>query len=375
MTAIEKLQETGIRRLGTPKRGFRWAGASKQDLDRLHGLKIPPAWTEVAVSRSPAAKVQAIGKDKAGRWQYRYNDRAVIERERKKYDRLVAFGRALPRLRKEIDRGLALPGLPREKVMACILRILSTCFMRPGSEAYAKENGSFGIATLRNRHASVHGDVVRFDYQGKSGKRQVRELRDRRVANVVRELKKLPGKDLFEFRDEDGNVVNVTRQMINDEIKRIMGARFSAKDFRTWAGTLICANVVARLAAEAVDGVTDRRKLLTAAVKETAEQLGNTPAVCKSSYIWPSILSSAYKGQVLAAHFPTVEELIACAGRKRSACENALLELLQKGRDATPIAIAKKMARRRREQAKVTKLSRRMRSPRLRKLAHAFTVH
>jgi len=375
MTAIEKLQETGIRRLGTPKRGFRWVGASKQDLDRLHDLKLPPAWTEVAVSRSPAAKVQAIGKDKAGRWQYRYNDRAVIERERKKYDRLLAFGRALPRLRKEIDRGLALRGLPREKVMACILRILSTCFMRPGSEAYAKENGSFGIATLHNRHASVHGDVVRFDYQGKSGKRQVRELRDRRVANVVRELKKLPGKDLFEFRDEEGKVVNVTRQMINDEIKRIMGARFSAKDFRTWAGTLICANVLARLAAEAVDGVTDRRKLLTAAVKETAGQLGNTPAVCKSSYIWPSILSSAYKGEVLAAHFPTVEELIACAGRKRSACENGLLELLQKGRGATPIAIAKKMARRRREQAKVTKLSRRMRSPRLRKLAHAFAVH
>jgi DNA topoisomerase-1 len=375
MTAIEQLQHSGIRRLGTPKSGFRWVGASKRDLDRLHELKIPPAWTEVAVSRSPSAKVQAVGKDKAGRWQYRYNDRAVVERERKKYDRLVAFGRALPRLRKEIDRGLALPGLPRERVMACILRILSTCFMRPGSEAYAKENGSFGIATLRNRHVSVHGDLVRFDYQGKSGKRQVRELRDRRVANVVRELKKLPGKELFEYRDEEGKVVNVTRQMINDEIKRIMGTRFSAKDFRTWAGTLICANVLARVAAEVVDGVTDRRKLLTAAVKETAEQLGNTPAVCKSSYIWPSILSSAYKGEVLAAHIPTVEELITCAGRKRSACEKALLELLEKGRDATPIALAKKMARRRREQAKITKLSRRMRSPRLRKLARAFTVH
>jgi DNA topoisomerase I len=374
MTKIEELQRTGIHRLGTPKRGFRWRGAGKQDLDRLYDLKLPPAWTEVAVSRSPSARLQAIGKDKAGRWQYRYSDRAVVEREQKKYDRLIAFARALPRLRKEIDRGLALPGLPREKVMACILRILSTCFMRPGSEAYAKENGSFGIATLQNRHASVHGEVVRFDYQGKSGKRQVRELRERRVAKTVRELKKLPGRDLFQYRADDGQVVNITRQMVNDEIKRIMGERFSAKDFRTWAGTMICANVLARIASEAVEGVTDRRKMLTAAVKETAEQLGNTPAVCKSSYIWPSILSSAYKGDVLESFFPTVEELIGCAGRKRSLCEAALLELLSKGRGATPIVLAKKMARRRREQGN-GKLSRRMRSPRMRKLARAFTVH
>ena len=374
MTLVEELQRSGIRRVGTPKRGFRFVGASKQDLDRLHDLKLPPAWTEVAISRSASSRLQAIGKDKAGRWQYRYSDRAVVEREQKKYARLIAFARALPRLRKEIDHGLSSPGLPRERVMACILRILSTCFMRPGSEAYAKENGSFGIATLRNRHASVHGDVVRFDYMGKSGKRQVRELRDRRVARIVRELKKLPGKDLFQFRGDDGKVVNVSRQMINDRVKEVMGERFSAKDFRTWAGTMICANILARLHGEAVEGVTDRRKLLTTAVKQTAEQLGNTPAVCKSSYIWPSILSSAYKGEVIQPYFATVEELIACTGRERSACEAALLELLRKGRDATPIALAKKLSRRRREQGN-GKLSRKMRSPRLRKLARAFTLH
>jgi DNA topoisomerase I len=376
VTLVEKLQETGIRRVGSPRKGFRWVGAHASDRRRLDELKIPPAWIEVAVSRSPSSKLQAIGKDKAGRWQYRYGDQAVREREQKKYERLVSFARALPKLRKEIDGGLALPGIPKDKVMACILRILSTCFMRPGSETYAKENGSFGIATLQNRHVSVHGDVVRFDYVGKSKKRQVRELRDRRVARTIRELKKLPGKELFQFRAEDGSVVNVTRQMINDRIKELMGERFSAKDFRTWAGTLICANVLARMSAEVVEGVTDRRKMLTEAVKQTAEQLGNTPAVCKSSYIWPSILSSAYKGKVLTSFFPTVDELISCAGRKRSACEAALLELLRDGRDATPIALAKKMARRRREQTKVGKLSRRMRSPRMRKLARAFaTVH
>jgi DNA topoisomerase-1 len=154
-----------------------------------------------------------------------------------------------------------------------------------------------------------------------------------------------------------------------------MGENFSAKDFRTWAGTMICANVLARLHGEAVDGVSDRRKMLMAAVKETAAQLGNTPAVCKSSYIWPSILSSAYKGTVLPGFFPTVEGLITSVGRKRSSCEAALLELLRKGRDATPIALARKMARRSREKGAVTRLSRRMRTPRMRRLVRAFTVH
>jgi DNA topoisomerase-1 len=376
VTLIEQLQQTGIHRVGSPKTGFRWVGASKRDLARLEELKIPPAWTDVAVSRSPSSKLQAIGRDKKGRWQYRYGDQAVLERERRKYEKLVAFGKALPRLRKEIDRSLALPGLPRERVLGCILRILSTCFMRPGSEAYAKENGSFGIATLQNRHASVHGDAVHFDYMGKSGKRQVRELHDRRVARIVRELKKMRGGQLFKYRNHAGKLVKVNRQMINQHIKDVMGERFSAKDFRTWAGTMICADILARLHHEAVNGVTDRRKMLTAAVKQTAQQLGNTPAVCKSSYIWPSILSSAYKGEVLEPYFPTVEELINAEGRKRSACEAALLELLRKGRDATPIALAKKLARRGREQARIiTKLSRRMRAPRMRKLARAFTLH
>ena len=203
---------------------------------------------------------------------------------------------------------------------------------------------------------------MHFDYEGKSGKRQVRQLRDRRVARAVREMIELPGRELFQYRDEDGKAVNITRQMINDKIKELMGESFSAKDFRTWAGTMICANVLARLHGEAVDGVTDRRKMLTAAVKETAAQLGNTPAVCKSSYIWPSILSSAYKGTVLTSFLPTVDELISCAGRKRSACEAALMELLREGRG--------------REQGRIPKLSRRMRSsPRLSRLARAFTVH
>jgi len=364
MTHIELLQETGYRRVGSPKSGFRFAGAPVREVSRLRSLRIPPAWTDVAINRNPRAKLQAVGRDKKGRWQYRYSEGAVRVREQKKYDRLLAFGRALPLMRKAVDRDMRPPGLPREKVMACILRILSTCFMRPGSEAYAKENGSFGIATLQNRHASVLGDTVRFHYRGKAGKEQVNELRDRRVARIVRELKKVPGKDLFQYVAEDGTVVNVRRRHINNYIKEVMGERFSAKDFRTWAGTLIAACALARLEGEEIEGRTDRRKLIVAAVKETAAQLGNTPAVCRSSYIWPSVLHSFEKGTVLKTYFKTMEELIAARSNR---AERALLELLKTGRSA-----AAELPNRRRE----TKTSRRMRrSPRARRLAKAFTLH
>src|SRR3954466_8958141 len=364
MTQVELLQSKGYRRIGSIKSGFRFRGAPARELARLRALRLPPAWKDVAVSRDPKAKLQAVGRDKKGRWQYRYSEGAVRIREQKKYQRLLAFGRALPRLRTAIDRGMRLPGLPREKVMACILRLLSTCFMRPGSQIYAKENGSFGIATLQNRHVTVSGDSVRFRYRGKSGKEQFRELRDRRVARIVRELKKLPGRDLFQYVAEDGTVVDIRRRHINDAIKEIMGERFSAKDFRTWAGTLIAACALARMNAELIEGRTDRRKLMVAAVKETAVQLCTPPAVCKASYIWPSVLYSFEKGTVIGTYYSNVDELVESRSHR---AEKALLELLRTGRSAAP---AKKARRRE------TKLSRRMRkSPRARRLARAFTLH
>ena len=368
-TQIELLQQTGYRRLGSPQRGFRYQGAPRAEIARLHDLRLPPAWTDVVISRSAKAKLLAVGKDKKGRWQYRYSAAAVRHREQKKYDKLIAFGQALPRLRAAIERDLRLPGLPREKVMACILRILSTCFMRPGSQIYARENGSFGIATLENRHATVSGDTVRFHYRGKAGKEQIRELQDRRVARIVRELKKLKGKDLFQYVAADGAIVNIRRRHINDHLKEVMGARFSAKDFRTWAGTLIAACALARMNEQAIDGRTDRRRMLVAAVKETSAQLGNTPAVCKASYIWPSVLQEFEKGRVLSPYFRTVEELIENKARGHHRAEKALLELLANGRSAAGSAV---QPARRRE----TKLGRRMRKdPRARRLAKAFTVH
>src|SRR3954463_4977276 len=366
MTQVEYLLGQGYRRSGTPKSGFRFTGAPRREIPRLRALRLPPAWTDVAINPNPRAKLQAVGKDRKGRWQYRYSEGAVRERERKKYARLVAFGRALPQMRRGVARGMRLPGLPREKVMACILRILSTCFMRPGSQVYAKENGSFGIATLQNRHATVHGDTVRFHSRGKAGKDQLRELRDRRVARIVRELKKLPGKDLFQYLAEDGGIVNIRRRHINEYVKEVMGERFSAKDFRTWAGTLIAACALARLKSEEIEGRTDRKKMMVAAIKETAAQLGNTPAVCKASYIWPSVLNSFQKGTVLTTYYRTVDDLVEA---RSHGAEKALLELLKTGQSALP---APPKAASRRE----TKLSRRMRrSPRARRLARAFPVH
>src|SRR4030081_1108872 len=176
MTQVELLQHTGFRRVGSPKSGFRFVGAPLREVPRLSSLRLPPAWTDVAISRNPRSKLLAVGRGKKGRWQYVYSQAAVREREQRKHQKLIAFGRALPRLRRAIDRGLRQRGLPQERVMACILRILSTCFMRPGSQVYAKENGSFGIATLQRRHASVRGDAVHFEDRGKGGKGQVSEV-------------------------------------------------------------------------------------------------------------------------------------------------------------------------------------------------------
>jgi DNA topoisomerase-1 len=212
----------------------------------------------------------------------------------------------------------------------------------------------------------VSGDTVRFQYRGKAGKEQVRELRDRRVARVVRELKKLPGKDLFQYVAEDGTIVNIRRRHINAYIKEVMGDRFSAKDFRTWAGTLIAACALARMKSEEIEGRTDRKKLMVAAIKETAAQLGNTPAVCKASYIWPSVLRSFERGTVMKTYYKTIDDLVEA---RSHGAEKALLELLKTGRSALP-------APPKRARHRETKLSRRMRrSPQARRLARAFTVH
>lgn len=332
MTQLERLRKRGIRRVGNPKRGFRYVDASGRPVGaagraRIQALRIPPAWKEVFIHPSPRGALQAIGKDAAGRWQYLYHEARTARREREKFERLLDFADALPRMRRTVAGHLAMPGLPRERVMACILRILSTCFLRPGSRVYAEENGSYGIATLKRRHVTVRGDLVQFHFPGKWGKAQQREMRDRRVARIVRELAKVPG-EVFKYRDADGKWVDVRRRHINDYIKEVMGEAFSAKDFRTWAGTLLCACALARAGADEEDSKTARKRKVVAAIQETAAMLGNTPAICRTSYITPAVVRQYERGHVIDRCFRDVGEL--AKGRSLHASERALLQMLKR---------------------------------------------
>jgi DNA topoisomerase-1 len=335
MTKIERLQNIGIRRLGTPKRGFRYQPQSgrltKTDLDRINDLKIPPAWTDVFINPAANGRVQVIGKDTAGRWQYLYHANHTRAQELRKFRRITKFAKAIPQMRATVARHLRQPGLTRERVLAAVLRILSTCYMRPGSEVYASEHGSYGIATLRRKHVSVKGEVIEFDFPGKSGVRQQRQLRDRQVARVIRKTISLPGYNVFKYVNGDDKPVVVTRRHINEYIKELMGSSFSAKDFRTWAGTLVCACALARNGDEIPEKKTSRKKRIVAAIKETAEVLGNTPAVCRGSYVCPEIISSFEKGQVIDNCTTRLDDLIAFRGRGLHRAEQSLLKFLKKG--------------------------------------------
>lgn len=334
MTRIETLCARGFRRLGSPSRGFRYVNAEgrkvgRVDADRIEALKIPPAWTDVCISSTASGTVQAVGKDAAGRWQYIYHDKHVRHRERKKFQRLIDFAEKLPVMRKTMAKDLRLRGLPRERVMASILRILSLSFIRPGSEIYANENGSYGLATLRPKHVTIKGDTVIFDFPGKSGVQQRREVRDRTTARIIKELLKRPGRDVFKYQNSDDAFVDVKRRHINIYIKEVMGRNFSAKDFRTWAGTLICACALARVQPELNGNGRANKRLMVEAIKETAEALGNTPAVCRGSYICPLIMDSFEKGEVIERHFGSVTELTAYRGHGLHPAERSLLKFLK----------------------------------------------
>jgi DNA topoisomerase-1 len=214
--------------------------------------------------------------------------------------------------------------------MASILRILSTSFMRPGSQVYASENGSYGIATLRPKHVKVKGDVIEFDFPGKSGVQQQRQIKDRQVSKVIRNLLQYPSREVFKYQNGNGEFVNVTRSHINAYIREVMGEKFSAKDFRTWAGTLVCACALARVGVEASDSATVRKRKVVAAIKETADALGNTPAVCRSAYVCPEIINSFETGKIINRYFKTLDEFIKFRGRTLHPSEKSLLNFMKR---------------------------------------------
>jgi DNA topoisomerase-1 len=339
-----RLFATGIRRAGSPRTGFRYrtAGGKRvrdEDRRRIEALRIPPAWQQVHIATSPRARIQAIGCDAAGRWQYRYRISHVERRSREQFDRLLEFGAALPPLRRELLRDLARRGLPREKALACAVAVLTTCFLRPGTEVYAVENGSYGLATLRNQHVTIEGACIRFDFRGKHGQRQRHELRSATLARIIAAMKRLPGTEVFKFVDEEGRVRDLRRRHMNDYIKQAMGAPFSAKVFRTWGGTLLCAGELAvagrNLATAGRSSARARRAATAAALRETAARLGNTVAACRRSYVHPGLLTAFARGRTVSACLSRPEALLALGRRGLDRSERSLLELLRRERAGT----------------------------------------
>jgi DNA topoisomerase-1 len=261
-------------------------------LARIRKLAIPPAWKKVWIAASPDAHLQATGRDTRGRKQYLYHPEFAAVRDAAKFSHLVEFARTLPVIRRRIRRDLNRPGLPREKILAAVVSLLEETLIRVGNEDYARANHSFGLTTLRNRHARVRGAEIRFLFRGKSGKEWSLSLRNRRVAKVVRSCQELPGQHLFEYRNGDGTIHRVSSSDVNDYLRDISGRDITAKDFRTWAGTVKAAMALVRATAP------PSKRLVREIVAGVAEELGNTVAVCRKCYIHPRLLSDFEEGKL-----------------------------------------------------------------------------
>ena len=292
--------EPGIRRRRSGK-GFAYRMPDgqpvrdRETLARIAKLAIPPAYTDVWICTDPLGHLQATGRDQRGRKQYRYHPRWKEVRDETKYGRMVAFGRALPRIRKRVEADLAQRGLTRTKVLAAIVRLLEATLIRVGNDEYAKQNKSFGLTTLRKRHVDVEGGAVRFEFRGKSGKDYRVAFRDRRIARIVRSCQDLPGYRLFQYVDDEGERHAIGSDDVNAYLREITGQDFTAKDFRTWAGTLFAA----RLLSAAAPSAPPTKAEVARCIKEVASQLGNTPAVCRACYVHPEVVEAYLDGRLI----------------------------------------------------------------------------
>jgi len=285
--------------------GFRYIDAKGEPVEdeatlkRIKALVIPPAWTDVWICPQANGHLQATGRDAKGRKQYRYHAKWRNVRDEVKYERMINFGKALPTIRAEVDRALKLPGLPREKVLATIVYLLEATMMRVGNEEYARTNKSFGLTTLRNRHVKVDGSDVEFRFRGKSGVYHKIHVHDRRLARIIRSARDLPGQELFQYIDEDGETHSIDSSDVNDYLRTITGEDYTAKDFRTWSGTVLAALALQEF--EKFDSETQAKKNIVRAIESVAERLGNTPSVCRKCYVHPAVLDAYLEGSVLEA--------------------------------------------------------------------------
>src|SRR5260370_30808642 len=270
----------------------------EQRILRIKRLSIPPAWTDVWICPSPTGHVQATGRDARRRKQYRYHERWRELRDENKFSRLADFAGALPKIRRRVAQDMRLPGLPREKVLATVVRLLERTFIRVGNEEYAREHKSFGLTTLKHRNVEVKGDHLRFRFRGKSGRQHEVAITDGRIAKIVSKCQDLPGQDLFQYVSDDGQVRNVTSQDVNDHLREITNENCTAKDFRTWGGTVLAA--IALGAQGEFETKKQAKANLKTAICAVAHFLGNTPTVCRKCYVHPAIVEAYLSGTQIA---------------------------------------------------------------------------
>jgi DNA topoisomerase-1 len=294
----------GIRRLRSGK-GFRYVGPDgrtirdRSVLNRIRSLAIPPAYRDVWISPSPNGHIQATGRDARGRKQYRYHPRWRKVRDQTKFGRMLDFSTALPRIRRRVERDLGLPGLPREKVLAPVVRLLECTGIRVGNDEYARANGSFGLTTLRDDHVEISGSTLRFQFRGKSGKTHKVALSDPRLARIVRRCQALPGEELFQYVDEAGEQQSIGSGDVNDYLREISGEEFTAKDFRTWWGTTLA--LAALLTLDPPTSEREAKSAIIRVIDQVANQLNNTRAVCRKYYVHPAVFESFSEGGLVEA--------------------------------------------------------------------------
>ena len=299
----------------------------EQRILRINRLAIPPAYKDVWICPTLNGHIQATGRDDRGRKQYRYHERWREVRDENKYERIIVFGQALPKIRRRLNKDLALPGLPRNKVLATVVQLLERTFIRVGNEEYARENKSFGLTTMRNRHVDVDSSNVRFSFRGKSGVNHEVDVDDRRVAKIVRKLQDLPGQELFQYVGKEGEKHSVTSEDVNDYLREITGQDFTAKDFRTWAGTVLGA--MALQAQDAFENKTQAKKNVKDAISAVAKILGNTPAVCRKCYVHPAVLETYLDGDLIEGLKQQTEKTLSESLPDLRSDEAAVLSFLQ----------------------------------------------
>jgi len=340
--AMDAAEEAGLRYVSDDRPGytrkakgedFAWLDTDgklirdEQRLLRIKRLAIPPAWTDVWICPASNGHIQATGRDARGRKQYLYHERWREVRDENKYDRIISFGKALPKIRRRIARDLKPLGLPRNKVLATVVQLLERTFIRIGNEEYARENKSFGLTTMKDRHVEVKGAKLRFRFHGKSGREHEVDVTDRHIAKIISKLQDLPGQDLFQYVDDDGKVGDITSQDVNEYLREITGEDFSAKDFRTWAGTVLTA--IALNAQEKFENQKQGEANIKTAISAVAKILGNTPAICRKCYVHPAVLDTYLEQKTIDGLKRTTEEALEKEDVDLRSSEAAILKFLK----------------------------------------------